>query len=262
MAQMIDSKFDPETQIIFSHEELLAAISPNTPFKRGQVVIIDEAQWVMGSRHWFTSIQQDVMDHMESVRSRGLIIFIVSLNIDLLDKIIREFMLSHMTYQTDRGKFVVYRMSKPRFGGDVHYKRLGSVKVRLPDALKCSFMSCLMCYAREYCMTVRARYERKKYSFIQAKSDEAITKRRDKTKTVEKFDRTALVQILKAGVFSGKIKITKQKTLDFFDSQYVLEEVAPNLTTLEIKKLLNRVRHELPQLNEAQTTAPTEQTSV
>jgi len=167
-AQIFDKFFNPYLQIVFSRKHLLWLLGPESPLQRGQVIIIDEAQFIAGARRWYDEVQKDVMDHMEAIRSKGYIIIIVALHLDLLDKIIRKFVLSHMFHMEERGVARVYRVFTPRFSTITYSKKIGVLKLRLPDYEKCKSVmpDCLVCKHREECQTLRAIYERRKRNFL------------------------------------------------------------------------------------------------
>jgi len=157
---------------------LLRLIGPDSPLKRGQVIVVDEAQYVAGARRWYEEIQKDVMENIEAVRSRGYIIIIVALHLNLLDIIIRKYVLSHMIHLEERGRGTVYRLYTPRFAHDMYRYRLGTLKLGLPDAEKCASVNpdCLVCRFRNECMTKRAIYERRKREFLNKKAKEGEEK--------------------------------------------------------------------------------------
>jgi hypothetical protein len=220
----------------------------STPLKRGQVIVIDEAQWIMGSRHWYEDIQKDLMDNMESVRSRGFVILIIALSIDVLDKIVREFILSHFCYQEDRGNFVAYRLWKPRFGGNQRSRRLGRVRVQLPDSSDCSYPTCLTCDWRDVCINSRARYERKKRHFIEERSIISLAKHAKKEKVEQPTDE-ALVQIILAGIQAGRIGINKQQHLIFDDTEEVFRTSLPlKVAGQKIHGIMRKTEREHPEL--------------
>jgi len=249
IAKMIDKDFDPDRQIVFTSAELLELLAPiSTPLHRGQVIMVDEAQFVMGSRNWYENVQRELMSNIQSVRSRGFIILIIALSIDVLDKIVREFILSHFCFQEDRGKFVAYRLWKPRFGGNQRSRRMGTIHVQLPDSYLCSYPTCLTCDWRDVCVTDRARYERKKRLFIEDRSRLSLAKRSSKEK-VELPTDEALVQITLAGIQAGRIKINDRKHLIYEDMEEVFRTSVPlKITVNKIRGIRRKIEREHPEL--------------
>lgn len=186
--------FNPVVQIVFERDHLLRLIGSESPLKRGDVIVIDEAQYIAGARRWFEEIQKDVMEQIESVRSKGYIIIIIALHMDLLDRIIRRFVLSFMIHIEDRGRGVVYRLTNPRFESKTRYRRLGPLYLLLPNHAKCDNPDCLtghkslrwredFCpylYGDPACTTTRAIYERRKSKILGDRAKVAEMKAEDK----------------------------------------------------------------------------------
>lgn len=223
LCEIFDPKFDPEKQIIFTRPQLLHVIGEKSPLKRGQVILIDEAHYGMGSRRWMESVQKDLMDALASVRSRGFIIIIVSLHIDMLDVIVRKYVLSFMIHIEDRGKGVVYRLYTPRFARELYKTRLGIVELMLPHAEHCQHPSCLACQYRDKCMTNRAIYERNKKAFVDHSSKQAEARAEEKEQRQIKVVELKVVQDL---LLEGdKVLITSRGKVDqaYLDS-FILDK--------------------------------------
>lgn len=176
LAQILDKKFNPYEQIVFERTRLLELIGPGSPLKMGQVIVIDEAQFIAGARRWYEDIQKDVMEHIEAIRSKGYIVMIVALHLNLLDKIIRKYVLSHMILMMERGKAVVYNLWTPPFMDKLFRRRLGKMALQLPDYELCKFSNCLMCRFLDKCYTLRAIYERLKAEFLGRMSEQSQQK--------------------------------------------------------------------------------------
>lgn len=166
LAQILDQKFNPFLQIVFERTHLLWLLGPTSPLKMGQVILIDEAQFIAGARRWYEDIQKDVMEHIEAIRSRGFVILIVALHIELLDKIIRNYVLSHMVLMRRRGTATVYHLFTPPFQNKLFRKTMGNMTLQIPSYEECKFASCLICKHQDKCMTLRAVYERLKKEFL------------------------------------------------------------------------------------------------
>jgi hypothetical protein len=186
LCEIVDPKFNPEEQVAFGPEAFLHLIGPDSPLKMGQCILVDESQFAAGSRNWYNEIQKDLMAHLEAVRSKGFIIFIIALNIATLDVIARNYTLTHMVYMKKRGQGVAYRFYSSPFGKEPYKNRLGVINLKLPGAGECTHPSCLRCIhsgiARRTspmtCMNVRVRYERKKREYL-ANQARASQEKRD-----------------------------------------------------------------------------------
>lgn len=176
LAQIFDPKFNPFQQIVFERTHLLWLLGGQSPLKMGQVIIIDEAQFIAGARRWYEDIQKDVMEHIEAIRSRGFIILIVALHINLLDKIVRNYVLSMMMKMNRRGLATIYHLWTPTFAEKLFKKKIGRLALQLPDVEKCEYPSCLICKYQDNCLTLRAVYERLKKEFLGKMSAESRRK--------------------------------------------------------------------------------------
>lgn len=173
LAQIFDSRFDVNIQVVFRREELLKLIGAESPLKRGQVIIVDEAQYVAGSRRWYEEVQKDLMEAIESVRSKGFIIIIVALHLNLMDVVIRKYVLSHMIFMERPGRGIVYDLWTPRFSNEMHRKRQCPIEIQLPGYEECASPTCLTCRYREKCVNIRAIYERRKHDFLNERAEES-----------------------------------------------------------------------------------------
>lgn len=176
LGHMFDPNFDVEVQVVFERHTLMRLISNDSPLERGQVIVVDEAQFALGARNWFLDVQKDLMANLEAVRSKGFIIIIVCLHIAVLDVIIRKFVLSFMVHMEFRGHGIVYRLFTPRLESKMFTNRLGVLELPLPDVSLCGAPDCLICKFKKNCYTIRARYERKKLAFTGKKVKESEAK--------------------------------------------------------------------------------------
>ena len=204
---------DP-SQCVFERQHFHHLIGNDSPLDYGQVVMSDEAQYSLGARRWYKDIQMELVEAIESVRSKGLIMVIVALHLDLLDNIIRKFVLSYMFKVESRGLATIYSLYTPTFGKEMHKRRLGQMRLQIPDVEKCTNTDCLRCpYSgilrknwtqREVwkdigyvpCRSLRAIYERRKKLFVSDRSDLAAEKASQKAVTDRKIPDKELANIL------------------------------------------------------------------
>ena len=180
LAQLFDPYFNPTIQVVFERSRFLHLIGPDSPLKQGQVIVADESHFILGARNWQLDIQKDLLDNVEAVRSAGYIIIIVALHLRLLDVIIREHVLNMMMDMEDIGIARAYRLTFPTFAKEMQKRRLGRLKLPLPDAEYCAGLNCLKCdylYKKQpTCYTCRAVYERMKKKFLGERNAEAQEK--------------------------------------------------------------------------------------
>jgi hypothetical protein len=204
LCEIVDPKFNPEEQVAFGPEAFLHLIGPDSPLKMGQCILVDESQFAAGSRNWYNEIQKDLMAHLEAVRSKGFIIFIIALNIATLDVIARNYTLTHMVYMKKRGQGVAYRFYSSPFGKEPYKNRLGVINLKLPGAGECTHPSCLRCIhsgiARRtspmICMNVRVRYERKKREYLANQARASQEKRDTKEEKAKGTDYEGLADLV------------------------------------------------------------------
>ena len=161
------------SNVVFSRDQLLYLLSESSPLKRGSCIIIDEAAYSIGARRWYESTQKDLMEAIESIRSRGYVIIIVSLHPSLLDVVIRKFMVNFLIVVEDRGKCTVYHQYMLRFLDELHRSKFLTLTLQMPGYESCSSPTCLTCKHRTYCHNIRAVYERAKAKFVLGMTESA-----------------------------------------------------------------------------------------
>lgn len=161
-------------QIAFSREHLDYLTGENTPLKRGQVILIDEAHYGVSARRWGEREQQNIVDHIAAIRSKGFLLFLVVLHTEMIDKILRKFVFNYEFYFPKRGQSICYRKHFPRFAKEPFVNRLGKINLLLPDESICNWIDCFKCEhldiknedPENHCETIRAIYERRKEHFL------------------------------------------------------------------------------------------------
>jgi hypothetical protein len=211
----------------------------NSPLKMGQVIVIDEAQFIAGARRWYEDVQKDVMEHIESIRSKGFIVIIVALHLNLLDKIIRKYVLSHMALMIERGKAVVYNLWTPPFADKLFRRRLGKMALQLPDYELCAYSSCLVCKFLDKCFTLRAIYEKIKMEFLGRMSEQSQQKAVMREKRKKIMDCKELLN--KVIEHKDKMVFSKTGTVEPESIRLILEEnYGTTLADAEARRIIKR----------------------
>lgn len=195
LAELLDPNFKPVIQVPFGSAAFLSLISEDSPLKMGQFIIPDESQFTMGARNWYEDIQKDLMNQIEAVRSKGYVIMIIALNMAVLDKIARSYVMTHLVHMNKRGEATAYKFYMPAFAKEPYKKKLGKVRLMLPGAETCEHSSCLRCrfsglkknmwtqrdqWAEKdipICDNIRAKYEREKKAYLERTATEAGERR-------------------------------------------------------------------------------------
>ena len=244
LAQIFDPKFNPYQQVVFERAHLLNLLGPTSPLKMGQVIIIDEAQFIAGARRWYEDIQKDVMEHIEAIRSRGFVILIVALHLELLDKIIRNYVLSHMMLMKERGKATVYYLFTPPFQNKLFRKTMGKMSLQIPSYEQCKYPSCLICKYIGKCMTIRAIYERMKTDFLGKMSlhSQAKAAERDRKSRIIDYDDT----IHKISVHRDKVTFFRNRVEPESIKMILEDQYGLILSDIETSRLIKRGTFKLP----------------
>ena len=195
LAETLDKDFNIEEQVIYDQKQMLNAISDTSPLKRGQVIILDEAQFTVSSRNWYDQLQKDLMQNLQAVRSKGLIIIIVALGIDIIDNILRKHIITYRIHVNKRGTGKVLTYDSNLYTGEEMSWDVGTIKRTLPGSNQCTSQeSCLLC---EYsgltttrwnnrekweqqgfhpCQVIRAKYERRKKEYVEIMNKRSVVK--------------------------------------------------------------------------------------
>jgi energy-coupling factor transporter ATP-binding protein EcfA2 len=240
LCQILDPKFDVKKQIIFTREQFLDIVNNPNILEAGQCLIIDETQFSMLSREFSDPDQIIFMKHLSAIRHRNFIIFLIVLNITMLDKIARDFTLSHKIFMLDRGQGRVYRyqmgpLSKEPYPKTIDHK----LTLPLPDSnykTGCKNPYCLSCehsgltrtrwinrdkwMTQEFdpCMHQRAEYERMKRQFLEDRAQEAVDIYTPKPKATVESRHLALLECI------DHIGITDKGHLNYDDMQLEIEK--------------------------------------
>ena len=236
LAQTFDKRFDPKLQVVFEPSEMMHLIGADSPLKRGQFIIIDEAQYLAGARSWYETVQRELMNSLEAIRSKGLCIVVVALHLELLDKVLRRFVLSEMMWMIDRGMASVYNITFPPFAKEPFHPKEGVLALQLPDYEKCRCPNCLVCIWRRTCQTDRAVYERMKEYFLNKTNAQSQKKVDAQEQKKNKLDLEFLLQYVAAD--KDKLEYLKSGTVDPVVVQAILKDHHFDVSDAQTSKLI------------------------
>ncbi len=253
LAQILDPKFQctdtppppPEEdggQIPFDRVQLMYLTGENSPLKRGQVILPDESHFGMGARGWQGKAQQEMTNYIAAIRSKGYILILIVLHTEMLDKMVRDFVVNYEIHVKTRGQGKVYRRWFPQFKKKVYRKGLGTIKLPLPDHHICSYPSCLNCKhlhpkdKDNRCMTIRAIYERRKEHLLNMKSRK--TEEENVKLIYNDFDEIV------SGVddFNDKIPRKANGTIHKEKLSRWMKEIGYNVRSRELSALIDRLK--------------------
>jgi hypothetical protein len=101
---------------------------------------------------------------LESQRFLVHPLFIPIVNLALLDKTIRAYLISHVAHVIGRGHALVYRVKPSQRKEKVYWYQKGELYYRMFDSELCNKDTCLGCGKLDTCTVFRAQYERQKAS--------------------------------------------------------------------------------------------------
>ncbi len=249
LCEIFDKRFDVKKQVVFDREHLLKIISGEIKIYPGQCVLIDEAHMATGARHWFEEIQRELVDQVATVRSMGIILIFVVLHISMLDNIIRQYVLTYQLHMEQRGVSVEYKVTMPRFDSKVYHPRQGRIALSVPGISECASPECLWCEHNDWCMNMRAIYERIKKGYLAEKSDETTRRSEEKRKKENPRTQRELMDIIYAN--KDLLQHTTRGTIDPSSIQQILEEQDIVIGQSAANILRNRLQAKYPELKKS-----------
>ena len=255
LAKILDPNFkirdapapDPtedDSQLCFTRSHLMYLLGEDSPLKRGQVIILDEAHDALGARGFQGREQIDLINHIATIRSKGFIFMFITLQTAMMDKIARDYVINYRVNMVHPGFAKVYGSYFPFFGKKAITPGKGTLKLPLPDEGLCNWTDCLTCsYVKlskgeDRCMTIRAIYEGRKLEFVNsnAKNFEEV----EPTKP-EHLDRDLLYILAKNNldkipVYSNNINNSKMPT---FFASLGIEDVSRDTTREIVYRLID-----------------------
>ena len=148
-------------QVVYEQSAYLSLLPS---LKMGKAIVFDEPSYALGKRDWYKELQKVLVHTLESQRFLVHPVFIPIINLALLDKTIRAYLISHVVHVVGRGHALCYRVKPSQRTEKVYWYQMGELYYRMFDSELCPKDSCLGCKKVESCMVFRAQYERKKRS--------------------------------------------------------------------------------------------------
>jgi len=171
IARVLDKNFSL-SQVVFTFKEFLGLI---IHLEHGRPIVFDEPSYAMGKRDWYKDLNKALVLTMESFRFKVHPLIIPVINLNLLDKSIRSYLIQYMVYMIDRGKAIVYRIKAKQSEEGFYKYHLCDLNYEMFDIDKCQKESCLSCQTRSHCKLFRAEYERKKAVTQDERYEQSLT---------------------------------------------------------------------------------------
>lgn len=198
-------------QIVFTHSAYMELI---LKLKLGRPLIFDEPSYSMGKRDWFKDLQKVLVHTLESQRFLVHPLFIPIINMSLLDKTIRNYLIQYQIHVVGRGHGLVYRLSPSQSTDKVYRQFMCELYYHQFDYHLCQKDSCLGCKKMDTCKLFRAQYERKKritqYERYEQAKDQALLKESSELtdKQIEEMVMENIDNLLNS---KGKINVSKMR---------------------------------------------------
>jgi hypothetical protein len=127
----MDESFSIDRVTFFPNEFIRAT----QEMKKGQYVMIDEPAiaGVLGKRTWYTEMQQALVDVLETFRFKNLTVMLCCINRNLLDTIVRNYLIHYMVIMENRGYGKVYSINPSQFDATVRTPLEGEIFLELPS---------------------------------------------------------------------------------------------------------------------------------
>ena len=197
-------------QIVFTHSDYMSLL---IKLKMGKAIVFDEPSYAMGKRDWFKDLQKVLVHTLESQRFLVHPLFIPIINMSLLDKTIRNYLIQFQIHVVGRGHAYVYRLQPSQASEKVYRKFMCELFYYQFDSKRCDIQSCLDCKNMDTCELFRAQYERKKREvqftrYEQAKDQALVKESKELTESqIEEMLEPYLRELLSEK--TGKISVSK-----------------------------------------------------
>lgn len=154
-------------QIVFTHSMYMEQLMK---LRMGKPIVFDEPSYAMGKRDWFKELQKALVQTLESQRFLIHPLFIPIINMSLLDKTIRNYLIQFQIHVLGRGYAKVYRIKPSQSSEKIYREEMTELYYLQPDLQYCKKDSCLGCKQLgdvdnpdpRDCPLFMAKYERKK----------------------------------------------------------------------------------------------------
>ncbi|MGQ9624802.1 MAG: hypothetical protein ACUVT9_05465 [Candidatus Bathycorpusculaceae bacterium] len=177
LAKLSDKKFTVD-QIVYTYAEYMTLIKD---LGLGRAIVFDEPSYAMSKRDWYQQLNKVLVKTMESQRFKLHPLFIPVINLNLLDKTVRDYLIQFLVdvYKRtphnppeQRGYCYahVYRLFASQREPKVYYYYQCTLKY--PMLGKCPRDSCIGCRELKDCKEFRAQYERKKLAIQDMRYEE------------------------------------------------------------------------------------------
>jgi hypothetical protein len=158
-------------QIVYSYQDYMNLV---LTLPIGRFIFFDEPSYSIGNRTWQNDLQQTLVSTVESSGYKVHPLVIACINLALIDKKIRNYLIQFLCIMSDRGHATVYKVSPSEFTSKIYYQYFCEVRYSMLDLDKCAKPTCLGCGSLLTCNVFRAQYERKKQLTQDARYEQGL----------------------------------------------------------------------------------------
>lgn len=185
IARIIDRKFDIK-QIVFSGRDYISLQRTLRPKKP---IILEEPTFMLAARTWMKEWQQIVVQTLESTRFQNNPIIIPVVNLNLLDKTIRQYYINYVINMFERGVGRVYRVVHSQWKDKTIRYTVGEIYAYYAglELARCGRKTCLYCEELPTCNKyIWPQYERKReeaIAYYQKEGEKKVAKAEERKLT-------------------------------------------------------------------------------
>jgi len=172
LSQILESRQFTIDQIVLSGADYLYLADNLEPKK---CIVLDEPTYFAAARTWQDQYQKLVVRTLESSRFQNNPVLIPIVNRNLLDKVIREYYLTHVVEMKARGIGRVYATNKDNWSDTLYRNRGSLIGAYYPgvELARCGRTTCLRCPQLSTCNRyIWPLYERKRAEAVAAYREE------------------------------------------------------------------------------------------
>lgn len=146
--------------VVFTYSQYMEQILRKR--RKGVPIMFDEPQYALDKRDWFKDAVKALVKTITSQRFRLRPLYIPIINLSLLEKTLRSYLIQYHVIMVDKGIGHVYRMYPSQTDDKIYRYKLCKIEYGLFDKNICD-KDCLdPCMDLPNCNVFRAQYERKK----------------------------------------------------------------------------------------------------
>lgn len=128
LCEHFDKKFNIK-KVIFTPKQFFDVV---LELPKGSWVLLDEPAQALSHREWYSEINKCITWVCESFRFRLINMIFTSISPNLIDKVLRSYLLHFMLVMKGRGSASVYQYSPSPFNDEVRTPYLGNIILPLP----------------------------------------------------------------------------------------------------------------------------------